>query len=62
MLRGVNGTNVAMDWASRKQAMVARSSGEAEIDALADAVKTVAGRDAEGLRVAAQLAVGVNRG
>ena len=62
MLRGVNGTNVAIDWASRKQATVARSSGEAETVALADAVKAVAGGDAEGPRVAAQLAVGVNRG
>ena len=43
MLRGAHGTNVLLDWASRKQNVVARSSGEAETVALNDALARVAG-------------------
>ena len=42
-LRGANGTACTLDWASRKQQMVARSSGEAETVALYDAVRRIAG-------------------
>ena len=62
MLRGGYGTRVALDWASRKQSVVARSSGEAETVALYDAVGQVCGDKDGGGGAAAGLAVGVNRG
>ena len=43
LLRGHHGTCVPIDWASRKQATVARSSGEAETVALHDALGRVVG-------------------
>ena len=43
MLRGQHGTAIPLDWASRKQATVARSSGEAETVALHDALGRVVG-------------------
>ena len=43
LLRGAHGTNALLDWASRKQNVVARSSGEAETVALNDALARVAG-------------------
>ena len=43
MLRGHHGTCVPINWASRKQATVARSSGEAETVALHDALGRVVG-------------------
>ena len=43
MLRGTHGTSVLLDWASRKQNAVARSSGESETVALNDALCRIAG-------------------
>ena len=43
MLKGTHGTSALIDWASRKQNAVARSSGEAETVALNDALSRIAG-------------------
>ena len=43
MLKGEHGTSCPLDWGSRKQQAVARSSGEAETVALSDALHTVVG-------------------
>ena len=43
ILKGRHGTAVPLDWASRKQSSVARSSGEAETVALDDALRHVVG-------------------
>ena len=43
MLKGENGTSCPLDWGSRKQQAVARSSGEAETVALRDALQTIVG-------------------
>ena len=43
MLRGEHGTRVPIDWGSKKQGTIARSSGEAETVALDDAIKRIAG-------------------
>ena len=43
VLRGEHGTHVPIDWASRGQPVVARSSGEAETVALHDALRGVVG-------------------
>ena len=43
ILKGGHGTTVPLDWASRKQSTVARSSGEAETVALDDALRHVLG-------------------
>ena len=43
LLKGERGTCVTIDWASRKQTTVARSSGEAETVALHEALARVAG-------------------
>ena len=61
MVRGSHGTSAAIDWASRKQAAVARSSGEAETKALFDAIKAMVGEEEGEIREASGRAVGVNR-
>ena len=43
MLRGKYGAKVPLDWASRKQGAVARSSGEAETVALDEALRGILG-------------------
>ena len=60
MVRGSHGTSAAIDWASRKQAAVARSSGEAGTKALYNAIKEIVGEEGE-IREASGGAVGVNR-
>ena len=60
-LKGEHGTSAAIDWASRKQAMVSRSSGEAETTALNDAFKDIAAAEFAGKNVAS-VTVGVSRG
>ena len=61
MLRGQHGTSAAIDWASRKQAAVARSSGEAETKALHDAVRSMVREEEDENKEASGRAVGVNR-
>ena len=61
MVRGSHGTSAAIDWASRKQAAVARSSGEAETKALYDAIKAMVGEEEDEIREASGRAAGVNR-
>ena len=61
MVRGSHGTSAAIDWASRKQAAVARLSGEAETKALYDAIKSMVGEEEDELREASGRAAGVNR-
>ena len=61
MLRGSNGTSAAIDWASRKQAAVARSSGEAETKALHDAIRAMVREEERENVEASSRAVGVNR-
>ena len=58
MLKGAFGTQVLLDWASRKQKVVARPSGEAETVALDDALGRVAGAN-KGLCAAGIPALGV---
>ena len=43
LLKGRHGTRVLLDWASRKQNAVSRSSGEAETVALSEALERIAG-------------------
>ena len=62
LLRGGCGTRITLDWASRKQNVVARSSGEAETVALHGAVSELHALGAGSACEAAGLAVGVNRG
>ena len=61
MLVGAHGTLIAVDWASKKQTVTARSSGEAETTALHEAMLGAASWGERGLQHAAQMAVGVNR-
>ena len=52
---------MALGWASKKQRLVARSSGEAETTSLHGAVRDVVDGYPKGLCPASQLTVGVNR-
>ena len=61
MLIGSHGTRIAIDWASKKQVVTARSSGEAETVALNEAVSDMAGSGERSLQTAAQMAVGAKR-
>ena len=62
ILRGAHGTLATLDWASRKQSVVARSTGESETVALHGAVKELVRGHEEETAEAATRAVGVNRG
>ena len=58
MLRGEHGTRAPIDWGSKKQGTIARSSGEAETVALDDAIKRIAGVN-KGLCASSLPALGV---
>ena len=61
VLRGAHGSRAVLDWASRRQAAVARSSGEAETTALHDAIRSLVREEQAEVVDAAKLSVGVNR-
>ena len=61
LLRGARGTRVALGWASKKQKVVARSSGEAETTSLHDAMRDAAHGYRHETSLASRLAVGANR-